>query len=434
MAMNPDFGGAARPLPPWRQKLAAFWRWWSGELVQVMPRGFASLGGAARVPHLALQDGDVVLVEPRLAQPQDARVALEGLDPARRRSAVRALLERAGESRSRARLCLGRRDALVRKVTMPAATEENLAQVLAFEMDRLTPFRPEEVYFDHRVVSRDAAAGTVLVQLAVARRDAVDSAVAALRELGVSVQGVAVTDEAPGASGLDLLPSEQRGDRETSRERMVKIVLALAVAGLFVAALVLPAWLKRERVVAILPAMGKAQSEAKATDALSQELERQVADYNFLLAKKHGTPPALAYIEEVSRLLPDNTWVQQMDLKTTGKTREVQITGETPSSSRLIEIFEQSSLLRNATTRGTVTRGSQPGTERFMIAAEARPRPAPEPQAVSDVAPAGAPKAAAPPAPAPPAAPPVPAKVEPVAPKAPPKAEPAKPAAKAPGK
>ena len=40
---------------------------------------------------------------------------------------------------------------------MPAATEENLPQVLSFEMDRLTPFRSDEVYFDHRVVGRDRA-------------------------------------------------------------------------------------------------------------------------------------------------------------------------------------------------------------------------------------------------------------------------------------
>ena len=57
----------------------------------------------------------------------------------------------------------------MRRVTMPAATEENLRQVLGFEMDRLTPLRADEVYFDYRVVSRDAAAGQIAVQLAVAR-------------------------------------------------------------------------------------------------------------------------------------------------------------------------------------------------------------------------------------------------------------------------
>jgi general secretion pathway protein L len=124
----------------------------------------------------------------------------------------------------------------------------------------------------------------------------------------------------------------------------------------------------------------------------------------------------------VTRLMPDNTWVQQFDLKQAGKTREVQITGETTSASRLIEIMEQSQLLKSAQTRGTITRGSQPGTERFMIAAEVKPTNPPEPTGVGDAAPR-APAAAAPAA-APPAPSPAAAKVEPVPAKVDPKAAP----------
>ncbi|HXJ79648.1 MAG TPA: PilN domain-containing protein, partial [Candidatus Methylomirabilis sp.] len=89
--------------------------------------------------------------------------------------------------------------------------------------------------------------------------------------------------------------------------------------------------------------------------------------------------------EELTRLLPDNTWVQQFDVKNVGKVREVQISGETASSSKLIEILEGSTLLQNAAFRGTVTRGQTQGTERFLIAAEVRPRPQPETKSVLDV-------------------------------------------------
>jgi hypothetical protein len=88
-----------------------------------------------------------------------------------------------------------------------------------------------------------------------------------------------------------------------------------------------------------------------------------------------------------------------MDIKTVGKAREIQLSGETTSSSKLIEVLEQSRVLKNAAPRGTVTRGSQPNTERFMIAAEPQPRTQPEATPVADipvpVAPAGAPAAPA---------------------------------------
>ena len=95
-----------------------------------------------------------------------------------------------------------------------------------------------------------------------------------------------------------------------------------------------------------------------------------------------------------------------MDIKTSGKTKEVVITGETASSSKLIELLETSKMLQNAAPRGPTTRGSTPGTERFMIGAELRPRPAPEPQPVAARAAAPAPQGANATAPAaPPAAP-----------------------------
>lgn len=368
-----------RAAPAWRAKLDRFWRWWSGQL-----RGLVPALGATGLPLVALEGEAVSVLEPRSLEGKgEPRVDLAGLDPARAGAAVRALLERAGESRGRARLALDPRHALVRRVTMPAATEENLGPVLGFEMDRLTPFRAEDVYYDYRVLGRDSGAGTISVLLAVARREVVDAMLARMRELGVSAQGVTVADE----PGVDLLPSAQRGEREKPRERLVKQVLAGAALVLLVAALAIPSVRKRAEVHAIGPVLEKALGEAQATDKLVKELERQVADYNYLLAKKHERGPVLAYIEEVARLLPDHTWLQQLDVKSTGKSREVQVSGETLSSSKLIEILEQSQLLQNAAPRGTVTRGTQPGTERFVISAEARPRPQPESRPVTEVQP-----------------------------------------------
>jgi general secretion pathway protein L len=398
MAAIPDT--TSRTAPPWRQKTSTFWRWWTGELSQMLPDRLAR---SSRVPVLAFEGGDIVLVEPRAVAGPESRVAAATLDAAAARTALRQLLTRAGETRMRARLRLGREAALVRRVTMPAATEENLSQVVAFEMDRLTPFRAEDVYFDQRVVSRDPNSAQVGVELALAQKAAVDALVARLRELGVSVQGVSIAEDS-GSPPLDLLPSEQRGERESANERMLRNALLFAVGALFLVSLGYPVYQKREAVVAILPQIAKARQEAEATDVLVRSLERQVADYNFMQGKRH-VPGALAFIEDLSRLLPDNTWVQQFDLRSAGKGREVQITGETVSSSRLIELLEQSTLLQNSAPRGTVTRGSQPGTERFMIAAEARSKPLPEAVPASEVALPAVP----PPAPVATAAPPVPA-------------------------
>lgn len=402
MAAAPDFQNS-RPPSPGARRLSDFWRWWRAEISRMLPERFAALGGAGSTPLLLVEGDEAVAIDPHAAPgTAEKRAGLGALDEARRKAAVRTLLESVGESRGRARAALGRDEALVRRVTLPAATEENLAQVLGFEMDRLSPFAVDEVYFDQRVVSRDAANGQVLVELAMARREAVDARVRELRSLGVSVQGVALRDDARRADAFDLLPSEQRGERETRRERLVRNALIASVALLFLAVLVFPIWKKREAVVALIPVVEKARAEAQATDAVVRELERQAADYNYLLARRHAWYPMGAYVDELSKLLPDNTWLQQLDVKTSGKVKEVVITGETASSSKLIELIEQSKMLQNAAPRGPTTRGSTSGSERFMIGAELRPRTPPEAQ------PLPAPSKGASAAPAPTGAPAVP--------------------------
>jgi general secretion pathway protein L len=220
----------------------------------MLPDRFAAMGGTGSVPLLVVEGDEAVAIDPHaVAGDAGKRASLAGLDEVRRKATVRTLLESVGETRGRARAALGRDEALVRRVTLPAATEENLSQVLAFEMDRLSPFAADEVYFDQRVVSRDAGGGQIVVELAIARREAVDARVREVRALGVSVQGVALRDDARRSDAFDLLPSEQRGERETPRERMVRNVLIGSVALLFLAVLVFPIYEKREAVKAMHP-------------------------------------------------------------------------------------------------------------------------------------------------------------------------------------
>jgi len=407
MATNPDI--PTRSTAAATQRLAAFWRWWTQELAQLVPEAISPQGRLARLPLLTFE-GDVLLLL-GLPPAESASVDLAALDLVEARAAVRALLERAGETRGRARLALGRDEILVRRVTLPLATEENLAQVLGFEMDRLTPFNSEDVYHDQRILSRDPGAGTLLALLAIARRDVMDAQVERLRALGVSVQGVSILEEPahPGAP-LDLLPAQHRGEGESRTERMVRRALVAASAVLLVAVLFVPIWQKRETAISLNPVVAKARQDAEATDAVARELERQVGEYNFLLAKKYGAYPALAYVEEVTRMLPDHTWVQELQIKNTGKTRELQIQGETNSSAKLLETLAQSRLLQDVNSRGTVTRGSVPGSERFMLTATTAPRAQPESVALAE---APVPVAPAPAAAKPAPAAPVPATVTP---------------------
>ena len=68
------------------------------------------------------------------------------------------------------------RQVLRKELVLPAAVEQNLRQTLAYDLDRHTPFRPDQVYFDAVVSGRDATKKTIRVDWTAALKTVVDGA------------------------------------------------------------------------------------------------------------------------------------------------------------------------------------------------------------------------------------------------------------------
>ena len=198
----------------------------------------------------------------------------------------------------------------------------------------------------------------------------------------------------------------------------------------------MPRWRCRSRTsartsIALGRQVDTARGQASVSEGLRTELERLSAEYNFALERKYAFPPTVQVLDEVTKLLPDDTWLTQMELKTTtrGKDtqRELMLRGESGNAGRLITLFEESKVFAQAAPRSPTTK-IQPGTgEIFDLVAQLRTLPPPAPIAVAS-APAEAARAEPVPAgPAQAAANPAVPKVEPAPPAAPPKAEPAPP-------
>ena len=267
---------------------------------------------------------------------------------------------------------------LCKTLTLPLATEENLRQVLEFQLEQHTPFSPNQVYFGCAVTTRSFERGQLTVELVVTPRDTVDHAIKTLIGCGASVR--AVFAEQLWAKGVlvNLLPVTL-GSAPSPLRRGPNPWLAAMVGLLAVAAMAMPLIIKREAVVKLLPWVDRGKKAAEAVDSVRRELETRIEQHNFLLEKRQVTPTVIQTLEELTRVLPDDTWVQILDIK--GK--ELQIQGETASSVRLIGLFEQSSLFREASFRSPLTKGQAGGLERYQLALQIRPALSPKPAPVA---------------------------------------------------
>ena len=65
-------------------------------------------------------------------------------------------------------------EVLTRQITLPANTEENLYEVIQYEMDRYTPFTAEDIYFDYRLEERIPDKDLIRVLLIVIKKEIIE--------------------------------------------------------------------------------------------------------------------------------------------------------------------------------------------------------------------------------------------------------------------
>jgi general secretion pathway protein L len=257
---------------------------------------------------------------------------------------------------------------LRRTVTLPLATEESLRQVLEFQMDQLTPFPCDKVYFGYTVLTRDFDAGQLTVEFVATPRDSVDLAIKTMLGLGVDVRAVFVDQLISTDTVLNLLPAALGGAPSPLRHGANPWLLALVVL-LALAAIAVPLVIKREAVVQLLPAVEKAKKAAEIVTAKRNELDLMVKQHNYVLEKRQMTPPVIRILEELTHILPDDTWVNVFDLKD----KKLQIQGETGSSPKLIGLFEKSDVFQDASFSSGLFKGQAPNTERYQLTVLLRP-------------------------------------------------------------
>ncbi len=105
--------------------------------------------------------------------------------------AIRSLLPHFDRVKDPFFLCLGEDYTIACEVFLPQAAEENLPQVLEYEIERLLPFRREEVYYDYLPIGRKGDRIAVLV-FAVPKK-ILDEILDALSAFGISPKAVEPT-------------------------------------------------------------------------------------------------------------------------------------------------------------------------------------------------------------------------------------------------
>jgi general secretion pathway protein L len=352
--------------------IGRFFTWWRSTLAEMLPQSWTrSRSGYASVLAIDITPSKIVFRHRRGEESNELgsieRIAGRGGQETQtggrvaQRESVNALVHGLRPEKTRCVVQVDDSLQLKKTVRLPLAAEENLRQVLAFEMERHTPFHADGVYFDYRPKARDVKQRTLDVDLTVVQKPVVDEALGLIGDWEPRFS----PDAGPDADrGLTFLPRDfrVRTTKGLNRALIVLNLVALASAAL------IPIYQQERYIHALQQRADRARAAAMASVELQDRIDA-LEQRRALFEQAKSRPSVVELMEELARIVPDGTWLHRLDFKN----GELQFQGLSDAASALIGVVESSPMFREARFGSPITRDARSGKERFHISAKLEP-------------------------------------------------------------
>jgi general secretion pathway protein L len=253
--------------------------------------------------------------------------------------------------------------AIQKELSLPTAAKENLSQVVAYELDRYTPFKPEQVYFAVKPLDGTNELGQIKVLLILTPRLILDGLINDIKALGLSPNLAYYANSAIGFdNSYNLLPQQLRQKTE-NLTRIINAALVTLTCLLLFAVIATPVWLENQTVNSLQLKTNTFEKDAKKVKALQKDIDATIDETRQLLAEKSAAPAMIEMLNTLSELIPDDTWLSYVQYSD----GHLQIQGESPTASTLIAVLEASDLFTHVRFASPVTQDAVNKIERFQI-------------------------------------------------------------------
>lgn len=245
-------------------------------------------------------------------------------------------------------------------IKVPAGGLDYLEQIIENRLDRLTPWKPDKVFYGYVVSQKPGADGQFDVSFIATPKDVVAKSIGQLAVLGLTPSRMgSAAESASRPLTIDLF----RGRNDTSRLAQRRVVgiaaaTALLLSGLVYGASVFAQFESEQQLAELDSTLAQLREKMFTGEGNSAERRR---DVKLIQGKKVGDT-RLALIDHLAAALPDNTFLDEMDIQP----GSVRIAGTSTEASSLIAILQSKVGLSDARFSAPVTREAD-GRDRFDI-------------------------------------------------------------------
>ena len=278
---------------------------------------------------------------------------------------IPAPLAAAVEQSRRVRVVISMESAYLQQLRLPLAALPHLDSAIAIQLPKLLPLESAQLLTHFKVAATDATKGTVNVDLAALRRADIDPLLKRLRAWSLRVTSLHL-GQTPGGEYRFEFESGGTTSRQLSLRRTDRILVGAAATLGFACASI--AATESYRSQAALD-HEKMQTHLPATAALARR-QQMLARFDPLsaLSQLERAPPAAALLAEVTKMIPQSTWLTTFELKD----HALRIVGLSPNSADVVKLLSSSAFLNEVQLRSSMSVGVGTGLDRFEITAESK--------------------------------------------------------------
>lgn len=258
-------------------------------------------------------------------------------------------------------LLLPREQLLITHVRLPAAAAHDLRAVLAFEMDKYTPFSADQVYF---AVQPNESPDRAMLDLnwVIVLRGRLDGLLAEVAGVFDRVDGLDANNQ---PMNINLAPAQVlRPVRKSWRG----VNPGLAVLAICLSVLAIHLWgVRREaNLIAVQAQVTALQQQLRQLQTANRQAEQQQQSGLSIEVRKSQTPRLGALLSGLSDCIGNDTWLAQLEIGTSGR---IGLNGQSRQASDLINSLKGCSGVSSAQFQGAIETDPATSREIFYISA-----------------------------------------------------------------
>lgn len=247
---------------------------------------------------------------------------------------------------------------LCKRMTLPLAAKADLRAILFNQIDRITPFTADQIYFDYRIIDDGSSSDHIEFDFFIIPKIKLKSEIEQITDHGISIDRIILenTDHE-----MNFLPL--REDNKASENNNTSIFKFWLMLAIFLGVLLVPTGYYEYQINGLQKSIDETALKARGAIEVNALFESHKSDMIYIVEKKQNSPLIITIINEISELLDDDTWLDQLVIKGDS----IQLYGYSASATKTLEKLDQSFLFKNAKFMAAVVQNNIHNAERFQI-------------------------------------------------------------------